>query len=465
MKGALLASLAIVVSLGLMLLIHWLSSGTTKLADARSDALPLKEPASGRERRQPAAKRPTPPSRSTPLQIDTELAPARPVRCRPAEAAEPSDASPAAQITPRAASVAATSPPAGTPGASSDRIGILDQVEDWLADWQSRGRRTPDSGREAAAVYLMTGQFEPAVKAFDRLLLEHPNDADLLMGQATALNRLGRHEDALPLLLAVVEREPGHVAARYHLGVTLARLDRREEAITTFTQLLEVYSGHEGAAFNLAILQQSVGRMQEALATWRKLTERLAGERVSSRAPEGKTAAASNASQPAQSRAGAGQAARPPTEHNLGGLLNEALICEAWFHRGEVEMAMHQVKQAVQCFVEVTRRMPEDPRAWCNLGIARAVLAQYDEAASALNRALRLESTLVPALNQLAYVHAVRYRDTGDSADRQAVLDLCERSLAVRSQQPNIRSLRNALQDLDREPPGDQESTQAHQNE
>ena len=108
----------------------------------------------------------------------------------------------------------------------------------------------------------------------------------------------------------------------------------------------------------------------------------------------------------------------PPPEGSLG----PELACAAWFHRGEAEMAMSQVKEAQRCFLEVTRRRPDDARAWCNLGIARAVMAEYEEAVPALMEALRLEPSLVAAMNELAYIHAVKYRSTGRAEAKQAVL-------------------------------------------
>lgn len=427
MKSLLLAAFAIGLPLALMLVINWAMSDPGAAAPAQVVTVETSEAQGPR----PQAVRP---GGDVARQWPVELVPARGMLPLPdagatsprrygntrkaAEAGRAGEPLAAAIASPelRAASAAT---------ASTAAPGMVERIEDWLEDWQQRAKTGPDSRRAAAMQALARGEFERAAVAFDRLLLQNPNDADLIMGEVLALTRLGRHEDALPLLAALLEREPKNTAARYHCGATLARLNRRAEAIDAFTQVLEVSPGHDAAMYNLATLQQSLGRRQDAWATWRKLTERLAQELT-----------------PAPSQ----------------GALGQELVCAAWFHRGEAEMAMSQVKEAQRCFLEVTRRAPNDARGWCNLGIARAALAEYDEATPALMTALRLEPTLVAAMNQLAYIHAVKYRDTRRVEDRQAVLDWCSRSLAVQSQQPNIQALSSAVLDADQQPAPDKEA-------
>ena len=437
MKSAGLVIFAIGVPLLLMLVINWAVSGPAPMAPApREPAVgrpPETQPVYDLQLTTPTNRRPSSPSAGPSYRWPVELAPAAAPRSVP----EPVKVQPPPTVPPPApTSIAVTTTRPAAAASSKPRI--ADLIEDWLDDWRQRARPEPGSPREAAAEFLVRGDYAQAAKAFDRLLREKPNDANLILGEVMALTRLGRDEDALPLLTALLEREPKNTAARYHDGVTLTRLDRREEAIAAFTQLLDVQPAHGGAMFNLAILQQSLGRNQDAWRTWRKLTEQFPGEWASRPPKTGEVAATQEAG------------ARPvPPEATL----SPELVTEAWFHRGEAEMAMSQVKEAQQCFLEVTRATPGDARAWCNLGIARAVLAEYNEAVPALTEALRLEPTLVTAMNQMAYIHAARYRDTGRPEEKLAVLEWCTRSLAVQSQQPNIRELSDAVLQADREPP------------
>lgn len=427
MKSLLLLVLAIGVPFGLMLLVNWATSSPAP------QPVPNAAPTAARA----VPPRPAEPIRKPPI----SLVPANGMQPMPSPHELLEAPVPAAQ--PSAAMLAHTASAPAVPQAAPS---VADRIESWLEDWQLRTRQRPDSQREEAAAALAHGNFQRAAVAFDRLLLKSPNDADLTLGEVMALTRLGRHEDALPLLTALLERDPRNTAARFHQGVTLMRLDRREAAIETFTQLLDTRPDHEAAMYNVAVLQQSLGRRQEAWTAWRSLTDhfesRAANQPSRNKAP---TAAPTSGQPPA-----------PPE-----GALSPDMICAAWFHRGEAEMVMSQIRPAQKCFKEVTRRAPDDARAWCNLGIAHATLAEYDEALPALHEALRLEPALVAAMNQIAYIHAERFRATRQPEDCQAVLDWCQRSLAVRSQQPNLYALIDAVRATATQPDDETESTEA----
>lgn len=306
------------------------------------------------------------------------------------------------------AAVPTTRPAAG----SVDFKAWTERLDDWRDIWQERARPAPDSPRGAAVAALQSGAYERAARAFDRLLTQSPDDRDLLLGEAAALAGLGRHDDALPLLERAIELEPAQAAARYARAVTLARLGRIDEALGAFAELLDRQPDHWPARFALGILQQATGRKLEALTTWRKFSE----------AP----------------------AATGPAEPGVRARLDPALQLEALFHHGEVAMALQQYAEAEACFAEIAHRQPDDARGWCNLGIARAARHQDAGAISALNEALARNPRLVPALNQLAFIHAALYRDHHAPADYEALVSACDRSLAVQSYQPNIRALKLA---------------------
>ncbi|MEP0844519.1 MAG: tetratricopeptide repeat protein, partial [Phycisphaerae bacterium] len=301
---------------------------------------------------------------------------------------------------------------------ADDWLDWPDLIDAWLGAWAARLPAEADIRRAAAIEDYRRGRYQQAATALDRLLTRNPDDIDLLIAAAAAQCKLGQYEDALPLLRRALELDPARTPARYQYAVALVRLDRRAEAATAFEKLLEASPGHRPARFALAILLQADGRLPEALAQWRKTTAGL------SSAPP--------ATQPTP-------AVAPPP-----GDLAAPAVAEAFFHRGETALALDQYAEAEECFQTVVARRPDDARAWCNLGIARAALEREPEAISALHEALRRKPDLVPAINQLAFVYARRYRSTRDPADQERLVDLCQRSLAVRSHQPDIAALRNA---------------------
>jgi hypothetical protein len=89
---------------------------------------------------------------------------------------------------------------------------------------------------------------------------------------------------------------------------------------------------------------------------------------------------------------------------------------------------------------------PADARGWCNLGIARASLALNPQAIEALNKAVEIDKTLVPAWNQLAQVHAEVFSNTREPASRQAAIECVNRSLSLVANQPEMQEFRKSIE-------------------
>lgn len=307
------------------------------------------------------------------------------------------------------------------PSAYRPALAVLtDAIDDWRA--AARASSQPVGGHQddefserwrVAVDHLARRDFERAHRAFDRLLLGAADNPDIMSGKAAALLGLGRHEDALPLLERVIERRPEDATTRFNYAVALAALGRPDAAVEALRDLLTRYPHHSRARFNLALLLQASGRLREALTEWRTLTDKSVG-RVGVDAPA--------------------HAAHAP-----------AALAAAWFHRGEVALALGIYDEASRSFQEVLHTHPEDARALCNLGIAQAAAGHGEEALDSLAKALDVSPDLVPAINQTAYIQAARLRDEPAASLRREVIELCQRSLAIRAVQPNISALRDHL--------------------
>lgn len=292
---------------------------------------------------------------------------------------------------------------------------VVDLVDAWRERLQKLSRDNPDAQQAAAMVLIQQDRHELALKIFDRLLLRRPNDSAILLGKALALTGLGRHEDALPLFASLARLEPDSIPTRYGYAVGLMRCGEHAEAARVFEAILQQQPDHARARFNLAILRQGAGRHLEALDLWRGLTA----------AP---TSAASGAE-----------------TSDASVVLDPPMLADAWFHRGEMALETNHLKEAETCFLNAANLSGRDAAAWCNLGIVRARQFRRDDATTALERALDCDPHLLPALNQLAYIHAANFRDTGAESHSELVLDLCRRSLDLQPNQPNIRALRQAI--------------------
>lgn len=103
-------------------------------------------------------------------------------------------------------------------------------------------------------------------------------DAVPTYGEATlklcALRRrLGRAEQALPHLIAMLERDPYHFDALIALGETLLDLGRRADAVTAFTRVLRFDPHHVGALFHEGALLAEQRRYDEATERWRRIID------------------------------------------------------------------------------------------------------------------------------------------------------------------------------------------------
>jgi tetratricopeptide (TPR) repeat protein len=274
---------------------------------------------------------------------------------------------------------------------------------------QSALPESDSSDAESPLSYLERGEPQKALRAFDRLLLESPDDPNLLVGKALSLTALGRAVDALALYERAIEHSPEDPVINYNYGVALVRSGELDRAIEVFTELTEENSDDVALHHNLAGAYQANGQWKAALDIWRQLTDELLIR--------------SAATQPSHDR-----------------------VAAAWFHRGECAMTLQLDEEALAAFRRVAEYKPKDTGALCNRGILLARNGRRDEATAVLQNCLEIDPGFVPALNQLAYIRAADFQATGAERYRTEALSWSRRSLDRVVNQPNIQALRRALE-------------------
>lgn len=294
-------------------------------------------------------------------------------------------------------------------GADAQGAALFDAVASLAGRLEDAARRSPEHARTAAGLLLRQGRYEAAAVAFDRLLVRSPDDFVLLSGKGLALSYMGRFDDGLVLLEAVLRNHPDDPLAHFNHGVALMRAGEHDAAKAALQRVLELQPHNAKALFNLAVLAQAMGEQSEALGRWRKLTE-----------------------------------SKPQMEQ-----LPAAMRLDAWSHRGELALRAREAVEAEACFMQIAEAEPRNAKAWCNVGIARAEQVRRGDAATALQIALHLQPNLVPALNQLAYIEAANFRDTGDVTYKRHVVELCRRSLQADPAQRNVDALQRAVRSFE----------------
>ena len=108
------------------------------------------------------------------------------------------------------------------------------------------------------------GHNDLAVEWFANAIRQNPK-AEYLSNLGAALQRLGRHDEALKALDKAVQLKPDDAALWTNLGVALEELTRLSDAELCFQRALQLDPRHFEAAFRNAVLLHRLGRLEEAI--------------------------------------------------------------------------------------------------------------------------------------------------------------------------------------------------------
>jgi len=139
-------------------------------------------------------------------------------------------------------------------------------------DWSHRVR-----------VYLAHGEilrsmnrFEETLEMYNRVLVQNPNDADLLYARAMVAEKVDRLDITESDLLKVLAVEPENVHALNALGYTLAdRTERLQEAYSYIKKAAALVPDDPAILDSLGWVSYRLGRLQDALKWMGMAYERL----------------------------------------------------------------------------------------------------------------------------------------------------------------------------------------------
>ena len=231
--------------------------------------------------------------------------------------------------------------------------------------------------------------------------MDSPNDQDVaqLFQRALERHRSEAFEDAATLYRAVLDKAPGHVAANSNLGVALRDLGRSAEALPYYDAALAQRPDHAPTWNNLGVALIDLGRDAEAEAAFDKALS----------------------FQPAFAAAW----------NNKGRAL--AMLGRSPSFEGPLVAAeAPRAAQALAAFDRAVALYPDYAEAYDNKGLLLFELGRFDEAARAVEQAIRL----APATVRFYYhLTELRRLEPGD---------------------PQVRALESLAQYPGRLTPGDQ---------
>jgi tetratricopeptide (TPR) repeat protein len=139
----------------------------------------------------------------------------------------------------------------------------------------ARDSTAPDLARasllgQAAQARMMAGEPDQALAAASTALALAPDDADLLMGRATAEAALDRPRAAILDLNQALAVDPHRVDALVQRAAAWRRLNRLDLAVADITRAVELDPEEPEALLERGILRQRQGDRAGARADWQK---------------------------------------------------------------------------------------------------------------------------------------------------------------------------------------------------
>jgi tetratricopeptide (TPR) repeat protein len=100
-----------------------------------------------------------------------------------------------------------------------------------------------------------------------------PTYAEATLELSSLRRAAGRTDEALDLLISLLERDPYHFDALLSLGETLLAIGRRRDARTAIRRILRFDPNHIGALYYDGVLLTDQKRFREAVERWRKVID------------------------------------------------------------------------------------------------------------------------------------------------------------------------------------------------
>ena len=304
---------------------------------------------------------------------------------------------------------------------------------------------------------LQLGRYEAADELFRLAQAVTPHSADAATGRSNALRAMGKREQALSVLDAMLQHRPDHAIGWSNRGNLLLEARQSADAIQSygraiaikpdyvdawhnrgvaqlvcgdnlaaeadFTRVLELNSDHTQALVNrgTARARQSLNRAEDAIADFQKALA-LDGANPDAWHRLGQIHFALGQPKDAFASWSSGLARHPdhaPMLHDRASLLNtlgryaeaaadfERLLARhpndeaAWQGRGIALARLDQNEQAIHCFSQALRFKPDDVLSLYNRASALGALKRYFEAASDLEALIALDSDFPLARGQL----------------------------------------------------------------
>ena len=116
-----------------------------------------------------------------------------------------------------------------------------------------------------ANFYYYAKKMDQAIKLYDIILKENPNDVDALNNKGLALSRLNKHEEAIEWYDKALIIDPKYIKSLNNKGLALYNLGKYQEAIEWYDKALIIDPKYVNTIYNKSCCCVLIGNIDKAL--------------------------------------------------------------------------------------------------------------------------------------------------------------------------------------------------------
>lgn len=213
---------------------------------------------------------------------------------------------------------------------------------------------------QEAIAHQQAGRSSKAVKIYERLIRQAPNDLRCVFSLALLHAQQGNLNAAIPLFRRAATIRPEDLDVRYNLAVALSMSGEHEEAVQNYESILKTHPEHAAARNNYATTLLQSGRFAEALKQYDEAIR------------------------------------RSPT------------VPQAYNNRGMALQGLKRFEDALRDYDKAIALNPNFPEAYVNRGNTLANLRRPDDALADFDKAIALRPDFADAYKNAGNIHSMR---------------------------------------------------------
>ena len=123
------------------------------------------------------------------------------------------------------------------------------------------------------ATYTELGQFDQAIKNYEKALLIKPGHADALCNMGIAKQKKGDFESSIKIYKKAIQANPNHFTAYYNMGISYKAKGDSETAISCYKKVIKIQPRHAAAYNNMGTAYSAERKLETAINCFKQAIE------------------------------------------------------------------------------------------------------------------------------------------------------------------------------------------------